>query len=86
MTSKQEKNEVQINMADQIWNEIKDLKIDIYSLPNQRISDHCTEIKIEPTKLYLQSKIPAIIPFLESIIPNKFQVYLVDKYICISTK
>lgn len=53
--------------ADRIWEEIKNLPINLFSLPNQTIQMHVIRFKIIPDTVYLRinSKSTAILPMLE---------------------
>lgn len=58
--------------ADRIWNLIKDIPFDIFSLPNQTITKYVTrEIgmeKVSPDTLYLKLRTTAVKPFLEELL------------------
>lgn len=51
-----------------IWNDIKDENIEMFGLPNQLVSQYCDPKNIEPDKLYLIIKGPAVIVGLESVL------------------
>jgi hypothetical protein len=70
--------------ADKIWDQIKEVRIAMYSLPNQKVEDFCEPIKIEPTKLYLQSKAGALLPALEEALSGKFIVDRMERYLVVS--
>lgn len=66
-----------------IWKEIKDKSIDMFALPDQKVSDHCVPVTIEPSKLYLRTKSSSVLPSLEVSCGKKFVVELVDKYVSV---
>lgn len=70
--------------ASKIWNEIKDKDILMFALPNQKVSDYCSPVVVEPTKLYLLVTVSSVTPSLESAIGNKYSVDLVNKYTVVS--
>ena len=52
--------------ANLIWEEIKDLPISMFGLPNQTVEQHCFFIPVEPSKLYLTIKSSSALPALET--------------------
>lgn len=67
-----------------IWSEIKDKSIEIFSLPNQVVSQYCTPQSVEPTKCYLICKTGAVIPAVEAALGVRYKLELVDKYLVVS--
>lgn len=59
---------------EKIWAEIKDKKMEIFSLPAQPISKYCKPILVNPQKLYLTSTVSAVLPALESTLAPKYNV------------
>lgn len=76
-------NSANPTQADKIWSEIKDLTINLYSLPNQKVSAYCSVLPISDKDLYLTSTVNAFLPALEASIGPKYLVELQDKYICV---
>lgn len=81
------------NNADLIWEEIKNLPIDMFALPNQTVMNHCTPITVEPSKLYLLVRSTATLPALEATLQSyekmlnigkKYSVDLADKFVIVS--
>lgn len=72
--------------AEKIWEEIKDLKIDMFALPNQFVHQYCKYVSIEPSKCYLLLTASAALPSLETAVGNKFSVERQDKYVVVSKK
>lgn len=70
--------------AGKIWSEIKEKNINMFSLPNQTVSQYCQPKVVEPSKLYLIISVSAALPALEAAIGNKYSVELVNKYIVVS--
>jgi hypothetical protein len=70
--------------AEKMWDQIKELPIDMFSLPNQKVWQHCTPVSIEPSKLYLITKASATLPALESSLNKKFMVEQVDRFVVVS--
>jgi hypothetical protein len=70
-----------------IWESIRGLPIEIFSLPNQKIEDHATLVTNTPTQLYLKPKSPAVVAVIEGALPGgKYKVEFIDQYIVISNK
>lgn len=70
--------------AQQTWDEIKDLPIQMFGLPGQTVAMHATPIWIEPSKLYLTIRSSATLPSLEESIKGRFNVELVDRYVVVT--
>lgn len=70
------------NKISTIWDEIRNLPINMYSIPNQKISMHVTPLKGAPNdSLYLKLKSSAVIVGLEAALdPRKYTIEQVDKY------
>ena len=72
--------------ADLIWEEIKDKKIQVFSLPEQTVSAYCTPTSIEPSKLYLLSNASSLLPVLETALDGSFSVDRFERFITVSRK
>lgn len=70
--------------AEKIWNEIRNLNVDLFALPNQKVNDHCEPVQVEPNKLFLLATASAFLPALESSLGTKFLVEKLDKFIVVS--
>jgi hypothetical protein len=62
------------NIANAIWNAIKDKPIDVFALPNQTVSDYFKPVTIEPSQLYLETNAPAAFPALETTLGSSYVV------------
>lgn len=71
--------------ADKIWEEISNVTLDLFALPNQKVSDHVEFLPVPGTTLYLKPKSSAVLPALETALVNKFVVSTNDgnKYITV---
>lgn len=49
-----------------IWEEIKDLPIQMFGLPNQTVELHATPFEVDPHRLFLTIRSSAVLPSLES--------------------
>lgn len=70
--------------AQKIWDEIKDLPIQMFGLPGQTVAMHVTPVMVEPTKLYVVTRSSATLPSLEETIKGAFAVELADKFVIIT--
>jgi hypothetical protein len=70
--------------AQKIWDEIKNLQIQMFGLPEQTVSHHCTPVSVEPSKLYLVTRSSATLPSLETSIGPGFVVELADKFVIVA--
>jgi hypothetical protein len=69
--------------ADKIWDEIKNLSIQMFGLPEQYVLQHVTPISVEPSALYVTIRSTATLPSLEAAIAPAFMVELADKFVII---
>ncbi len=69
--------------SQKIWDEIKNKKIDMFSLPDQSVSMHCTPVWIDPDTLYMTYKASSVINQLEESLGTKYKFSLDGKYISV---
>ena len=84
MSKNESVTEVKLTEADKLWAEIKDRDIEMFALPSQKVSHHCTPTFVEPSKLYLIARSSAVLPALELVCGKAYVVELVDKYMVVS--
>lgn len=65
--------------ADKIWDEICNLSIAMYALPNQKVSDHLEKLPVPGNVLYVKPKSPAVIAALGESIGEGFEVSPTEK-------
>lgn len=76
----------QAQTSTQIWNEIKDLPLSMFALPPKPVHTYCTVYDAGGSTLYLDSKTPAFLAALETLITNKYDVQRGQRFIEISLK
>lgn len=69
--------------SQKIWDEIMNLPIQMFGLPDQFVFQHCTPVTVEPSNLYVTIRSSATLPSLEAAIAPKFTVELADKFVII---
>ena len=67
------KNETIVTEADQIWNEIKDLEIEMFALPNQRVKNHVKKLAGTADSVVVSLNSPAALPALEATLSAQKQ-------------
>jgi hypothetical protein len=77
--------------SDVIWDQIKDLPVEIYALPNQTLSQHVERLEVAEDLVHLKPKSPAILPAMEEALGKvklargeKFDVAPQQNFIVIS--
>lgn len=70
--------------AGDIWNEIKDLNIEMFALPDQKIHMHARPVAVEPSKLYLLTNSSSVLPSLETAVGKRYTVELADKFVIVA--
>jgi hypothetical protein len=73
-------------VSQEIWSVIKNVKIPIFGLSNQLVSDHCEPIELDPSKCYLKIKASSVIPLLEETFKDQFNFEAAFKYLIVSKK
>lgn len=83
---KEQQMSEKISEADKIWAEIKNLPLDMFSLPNQSIEKYCTPQYVEPSKLYVNIKVGSVLPALESALEKTHKVESAGRFVVIYRK
>lgn len=84
MTEKTEKKTESKTVAEKIWDEIKDLEIEMFALPNQQVHHYCKPVSIDPSKLFLTFTVGSVLPSLEAAVSPKYSVEKQDKFLVVS--
>jgi len=79
-------NHHQRTESDKIWEDIKNVELNLFGLPNQRVEEYCAVATVEPSKLYLITKASAVLPALEEAVSGKYVVESQMKWIVVSRK
>jgi hypothetical protein len=69
--------------AETTWEQIKNLPVQLFGLPNQTVSTISTPAQVEPSKLYLTIRASAALPAIEAAIAPTFEVKVADKYLVV---
>jgi len=72
-----------------IWEKIKDIKLEIFALPNQKVFTYFKPVPIEPSKLYLSYSVPAALPSLEDalkVLDTEYEIGVSDRFVTIQQK
>lgn len=72
--------------SEKIWNEIKDIQLDLFGLPDQTIEKVCIPVDVEPSSLYIQSNVGAVYAALETVLSKNFSIEMVGKFWVIARK
>ena len=72
-----------VSEADKIWQEIRGLAINVYSLDGQKVSDHVLKIDLPANELYVKLKSSAVLPALEAALGKKYEVELAEQYVIV---
>lgn len=75
-----------VTEAAKIWSEISGVELEMFSLPGQTVEKYCTQVNIEPTKLYVTASVQAVVPALEAALGKRFTVERAQKFIVIARK
>jgi hypothetical protein len=75
---KKNDNEVR-GSADVIWDEIKDLPIQMFALPNQKVGDYLRRV-VNANILLVKPTATAVLPALEAVLGSKYSVVVSESY------
>jgi hypothetical protein len=71
--------------SDVIWDQIKDLPVEIYALPDQTLKQHVERLEVTEEQVHLRIKSPAIVPALEEAL-GKVKLARGERFDMIPTK
>jgi hypothetical protein len=77
---------VEKTVAQKIWEDIKDMKIEMFSLPDQMVHQYCKPVDLDPAKLFLTVTAGAVIASLEAIVTPKYNLDVQERFVVISSK
>jgi hypothetical protein len=69
-----------------VWEEIRNLQIEMFCLPPQSVEYYTSVVSHNDTMAILSYKVPSMIASLESLIGNKFTVEPKEKYLVVTRK
>lgn len=75
-----------VSVADTVWNKVKSLKVDLFALPDVPVENYVERVDVEPSKLYLKLKVPAVLPLLEERLRKDYDVVMGQLYCEVSPK
>jgi hypothetical protein len=72
----------------EMWEQIKNLKMVIFGLPGQQVHMYYDPIQVDPTKLFIKQKTGAgaALPALEEAISSHFDIERTDRFLIITRK
>jgi|SRR5579885_833155 len=70
--------------ADKMWDDIKDLKIEMFALPDQKVHQYCKPVTIDPSKLFLVASAGSVLPSLEAAIAPRYVVEKQDRFLIVT--
>lgn len=80
-----------LTLADQIWEKIKDIDLQLWALEGQTLEKNATRVPVDDEKLYLLLKAGAVMPVLEEALRKKkfdkdrtYEVSTVSRYCVIN--
>lgn len=69
--------------ADKIWENIKDMNLDLFALPGQKVSMHAKRIPIHDEFVHLKLSSQAVLAALESVLGSKYLVEPGEQYVVV---
>jgi LysM repeat protein len=65
------------NEADVLWDEIKDLSIEVFALPNQKVGNYLKRLN-NPSALFVRASATAVLPALEAALGDSYSVEVTE--------
>lgn len=56
--------------ADELWDKVKDLPLELYALPNQTLASNCTRVNVAPDQLHLKLASGAVVAAMTEALKN----------------
>jgi hypothetical protein len=77
-----------LTMAETAWEEIKDVKLDMFGLPGQLVNKYYKPLFVDSFKLHLVplTRATSALQALETALAAKYAVELADKYVVVTLK
>lgn len=69
--------------SEQIWQEIKDLPILVFALPNQTVKQHVMQVPMPGKELLLRLVSTAVLPSLEESLGKRYEVVVAEGYVTV---
>lgn len=79
MTEKKVEKKEEASESDKMWAEIKELPIEMFALPDQRVKHHAQRVKVTPNEVHLKLKSTAVVASLEfALAASRVRRYTVE--------
>lgn len=66
-----------------IWGEIKNLPIDMFGLPNQKVHQYCEPIDLVPAMCFLKQSFSSVLPMLEIAVGKSYTCEMQGQYVVV---
>ena len=73
-------------VAGQLWQQVKGLDLNLFSLPDQLVSKYFHPLFVEADKVYLTTTVSAAVAALEEVLPKDLEITSVVKYFILAKK
>jgi len=83
MSDKKSQKEEGKTTADKIWSEIQELSLDLFALPNQKVSMHAKRVPIHDEMVHLKLSSQAVLAALEAALGAKYLIEPGEQYVAV---
>jgi hypothetical protein len=66
-----------------IWGEIKNLPIEMFGLPNQKVHQYCNPIDLVPSMCFLKQSFSSVLPMLELAVGKSYTCEMQGQYVVV---
>ncbi len=73
-TTKKSSSAAKPTKSDLMWDAIKNLPINMFSLPNQKVSDHVERVKVSNDQVHLRLKSSSVVAQLEKVLARGYKM------------
>ena len=75
-----------LSFCENLWLAIKNQELDLFGLKGQLVDKYFTYKFADDKNLYLENKVSAAVPALETLIGNDFEVTVEERYVVVKKK
>lgn len=76
----------QLTEAQKIWEEIRQVQLNMFALPGQTVEMYCKVYPIEPSRVYMTVKVSAVLAALEDTLGKWYNFDTAGKFVLVTRK
>lgn len=76
----------QLTEAQKIWEDIRQVQLNMFALPGQTVEMYCKVYPIEPSRVYMTVKVSAVLAALEDTLGKWYNFDTAGKFVLVTRK